>query len=272
MDARRFRTDQGGDPAGDVRIVFTFMFFRLKNLSFVTYLSQIKNNMSDNERADWMRYTAMGAFRKGDPRPAASSAATLPGTYTLWNMLPKGLTGVNLFEAVCEYRLNVYANKPDEHRISDAVGVVTPRGGWTKRQRNILDVDSMRKRKAKIIDGVDLFGALCAYRSWWYSNKPKHHRVSDEVGVMSPKKGWTQRQRVIFELGSMPKLDAGVSSGAGYVARNTTIDDARVKMVGTTPMPPTEAHATASVAAGDGVAEQARKRNYKQAFSGGYGE
>ena len=70
----------------------------------------------------------------------------------------------------------------------------------------------------------------------------------------------------------MPKLDAGVSSGAGYVARKTTIYDARVKMVGTTPTPPTEAHTTASVAAGDRVAEQARKRNYKQAFSGGYGE
>ena len=183
-----------------------------------------------------------------------------------------GLTGVDLFEAVCEYRLNVYANKSDEHRISDAVGVVTPLEGWTKRQRNILDVDSMQKRKAEIIDGVELFGSLCAYRSWWYSKKPKQHRVSNEVGVISPKKGWTERQRVIFELGSMPKMDASVSSGAGYAARNTTIYDTRVKTVGTTPMPPTEAYATASVAAGDGVAEQARKRNYKQAFSGGYGK
>ena len=67
-------------------------------------------------------------------------------------------------------------------------------------------------------------------------------------------------------------MDAGVSSGAGTVARDTTISEARVKTVGTTPMPPTEAHATASVAAEDEVAEQARKRNYEQAFLGGYGE
>ena len=160
----------------------------------------------------------------------------------------------------------------DVRAIYDTVGVVTPRKGWTKWQRDILEIDLMPKRNAKIIDGVDVFGSSCANRSWWYSNKPKQHRVSDDVGVVSPKKGWTQRQRSICELDSIPKMDAGVSSGAGTAASDTTISEARVKMVGTTPMPPREAHVMASVAAEDEVAEQAWKRNYEQAFSGGYGK
>ena len=74
---------------------------------------------------------------------------------TMFQDIPEGMVGEELFDHMVHRRMIKYADKPGEHKISEHLCILPPIAGRSRPQKDIFKVDYLSVCEANIVSGLE---------------------------------------------------------------------------------------------------------------------